>query len=149
MGAPITPEALQAALAQMWADIEQGSFTPGLGTWAADAHAYLTRHMTAARLEPIEAGGCAPPILASHMPFAKLFDTAHGQLLVTLEEGPDEDPALMLRAACVEGITPSIRLDFDTEAEQLERFAAYDQQQAEKAAVGLHKMVAKLMGGTA
>jgi len=71
--------------------------------------------------------------------FAKLFDTAHGQLLYYLDDTDDEEPAITVIGAYVRGVRPSAKLSGwpDGEAGQLRNFAKIGQADADATAVAL------------
>jgi hypothetical protein len=84
-------------------------------------------------------------------PFAKLFDTPHGQLLAFLDQTEDYEPAIKLMGAEHAGVCPAMTLSGwdDAEEGQARAFAAIDQAAAEKHAAGFHNMLAKFAGGEA
>jgi len=75
-------------------------------------------------------------------PFAKLFDTAHGQILYYLDETEHEEPAITVIGAYVRGVRPSVKLSGwpDGEAGQLRNFAKIDQAMAEATAAQFQRM---------
>jgi hypothetical protein len=81
-------------------------------------------------------------------PFAKLFNTAHGQLLYLLDQTDDEEPAINVIGAYVNDVQPQAKLSgwSDGEEGQLRTFNAVDQLQAEQTAAQLH-FAALGMGG--
>jgi hypothetical protein len=79
-------------------------------------------------------------------PFAKLFETPHGQLLAYLDETDEGDPAITVIGADVNGVRPSAKMSGWPEGEDGQR-AAFDkltQQMAEEQAAAFHHMVAQL-----
>jgi hypothetical protein len=76
-------------------------------------------------------------------PFAKLFDTAHGQLLVFLDETDDSEPAITVIGAYVDDVRPQAKLSGweDPEGGQARAFDKIDQASAEEMAARLHAMV--------
>jgi len=79
--------------------------------------------------------------------FAKIFSTAHGQLLVTKAQNDECEPCLTIRVD-VDGITAEIKPawnDNDAGYEQRDRqFDGYGQEDADKTAGQLARMVAGL-----
>lgn len=84
-------------------------------------------------------------------PFAKLFDTAEGQFLVTLVETDDEQPGVECRAADVNGVTAKITLSGwgDGEAGQERAFAMFDQERAEEGASMVRNIARRAVGEAA
>lgn len=83
------------------------------------------------------------------MPFAKLFDTPDGQLLVTHEyDDTDHGEApyrLNFRGEQHKGVDPAISFGWSTEAERDEAFATTTQERAEHTARELAQTVANFM----
>lgn len=73
--------------------------------------------------------------------FAMLFDTAHGQLLVFLDETDEGDPAISIVGAEVRGVRPKAKLSgwSDGDAGQLRNFNKTDQVLAESFAAQLYQ----------
>lgn len=81
-------------------------------------------------------------------PFAKLFDTAHGQLLCFKSETDGGDPAVRFLGAYVNDVQPSAMLSGWVEEDGQQRtFDMVDQHMAETTAKRLHNAVAGLAGG--
>lgn len=85
-------------------------------------------------------------------PFAKLFDTVLGQLLVTTENGSSDEsgPCLKIRAAALHGVEPSISHgpwpdDTAGWAKVAKLLADFDQEQADDWAAKLTGMVTNLL----
>lgn len=78
-------------------------------------------------------------------PFAKLFDTDEGQLLVTLVETENEEPGMEMRAASVSGITAKMTFAYDDETQQLKAFAGVDHAGANEAARTLRNAIRNLV----
>lgn len=81
-------------------------------------------------------------------PFAKLFDTAHGQLLVTKEvpdDDADTDGAASLAVRFDGACSMTIMLHFTTEKVRDLRFDQYDQVEAEKGAMLMANSIANFM----
>jgi len=78
--------------------------------------------------------------------FAKIFDTAHGQLLVFLDETDDGEPAISVIGADVRGVRPKAKLSgwADGEEAQLRNFEKTDQAMAEDFAAQLHRTADQL-----
>lgn len=79
-------------------------------------------------------------------PFAKLFDTPSGQLLLFKCESDDEDPALKVMAAPVGDISPSAILSYDTEAKRDLAFDRIGQDGAERFSTQLRAAAAGFAG---
>lgn len=82
-------------------------------------------------------------------PFAKLFETEHGQFLVTTETG-DDGPCLKLRAASVMGVEASVNLgpwsDDDAGWDHVEKLLAdFTLGEATDRAAQMQQMVRNLM----
>lgn len=84
-------------------------------------------------------------------PFAKLFDTPDGQVLVTHEyddgEYPEVPYRLTFRGAQHKGVDPAISFGWPTEAERDEAFASVYQERANHTARELAATVRNFMGG--
>lgn len=63
-------------------------------------------------------------------PFAKLFDTASGQLLAYMSENAD-DPAIVVVGALINELQPSATLSYHTVAQRDAAFELIDQDKAE------------------
>lgn len=79
-------------------------------------------------------------------PFAKLFDTPHGQLLAYLDEDDEGQPAITVIGADYRGVRPSAKLSGYSDATQAQVFNEFDQSSADKMAANLHLAAAKLTG---
>ncbi|MHB9879127.1 hypothetical protein ACSMXM_05635 [Pacificimonas sp. ICDLI1SI03] len=88
-------------------------------------------------------------------PFAKLFDTPHGQLLVTrdyIDENDDgeEEEAVVCRGATRHGIHATIKMGGWADAAPADAaFAKVDQDGAEELAATMAKMIDGFSGGAA
>lgn len=86
------------------------------------------------------------------MPFAKLFDTPDGQLLVTHEyDDTDHGEApyrLNFRGEQHKGVDPAISFGWPTETERDEVFDRVTQEDADRQARELAATVRGFMGGT-
>lgn len=78
--------------------------------------------------------------------FAKLFDTPHGQLLVTRDfDGDDGDELVIVRGAGVAGFKAETQYRYD-HAEQADcAFAAFDQAEAARIAKALSTLLAEMI----
>lgn len=76
--------------------------------------------------------------------FAKIFDTAHGQLLVTKAQNDECNPCLTIRVD-IDGITAEIKPAWDDNDagwdERDRQFGDYTQETADKTADDLARMV--------
>ena len=83
------------------------------------------------------------------MPFAKLFDTPDGQLLVTHEyddtDHPDAPYRLTFRGEQHKGVDPAVSFGWPTEAERDEAFASTMQERADHTARELAQTVRNFM----
>lgn len=83
-------------------------------------------------------------------PFAKLFETPDGQLLVTHDYDDDQYPEapyrVVFRGAQHEGVDPSVTFGWATEAERDVAFASVMQERADHTARELAATVRNLMG---
>lgn len=77
-------------------------------------------------------------------PFAKLFDTPHGQLLFYKTTNEDDEPIIRVIGAAVGGVVPSAGLAYDTEADRDAGFEKVNQEGAEPQAKAFHDMLAKM-----
>jgi len=84
-------------------------------------------------------------------PFAKLFNTPNGQLLVTMEyDDTDHEDApyrLNFRGAQHKGVDPAMSFGWPTEAKRDEAFASVYQERADHTARELAQTVANFMAG--
>lgn len=89
----------------------------------------------------------------SPRPFAKLFDTADGQLLVTHEYDDSEHPEapyrLKFRGAGHKGVDPAVSFGWSTEAERDEAFVSVEPERAAHTARELASAVRNFMVGEA
>lgn len=74
--------------------------------------------------------------------FVKLFDTPHGQLLVTKEF--DEEYQMAIRGEAIGGASPVARLGYDTKSERDEQFTTIDQAKADQQAATFANMLTRL-----
>jgi hypothetical protein len=83
------------------------------------------------------------------MPFAKLFDTPDGQLLVTHEyddtDYPEAPYRLAMRGEQHKGVDPALSFGWPTEAERDEAFTTTTQERAEHTARQLAATVRNFM----
>lgn len=94
-----------------------------------------------------------PPIVAPDMirgkaaPFAKLFETALGQILVTKDTGDDDEPILACRfdGACSLTLTSF----FESEAKRDAGFDLFDQALAEQQAIHMRATTDRFGGEAA
>jgi hypothetical protein len=79
--------------------------------------------------------------------FAKLFDTPHGQLLVTIDFDDDADcDVVTLRCASRHGVVPAMKMSgWDDDTGAAKAFAAIEQEHAENHARSLAAMLDGLM----
>lgn len=82
-------------------------------------------------------------------PFAKLFDTPHGQLLVYLCETDDGDPAIRAVGADLNDVRPQAVMSGwpDGEAEARRQFDKIDQAAAEEQAAMLRATITRYARG--
>lgn len=77
--------------------------------------------------------------------FAKLFDTPHGQLLLT-KEFEDEEYQLTARGQDFGGASPAVSFTFETQEARDAAFDTATQEQADATAAQLDSTVRSLMG---
>lgn len=86
--------------------------------------------------------------MTDNMPFAKLFDTPDGQILVTIDwDDDDEVDVVNIRAASRHGIVPAMKLGGwpDDEAGARKAFEAIGQDEAERQARSFAAMLDKFV----
>jgi hypothetical protein len=77
--------------------------------------------------------------------FAKLFDTPHGQLLVTTDTDEEGDPCIHIRGEDVNGVQVVYAVSGWTDETKADAvLAGYTQEMADKAAASLHRTLANL-----
>lgn len=80
------------------------------------------------------------------LPFARLFDTPHGQLLVTTQAQDDDELwPLTIKCADVGDVIAELSFKFEAEADRNAALADYDQAQAEQIAAGMRRGLNKFM----
>jgi len=77
-------------------------------------------------------------------PFAKLFDTPHGQLLAYLDDDEEERPSIRVIGAYVRGVRPAANLGYDDDDAQRRGFEKFDQEMANGTAADFFRLVAGL-----
>lgn len=102
-----------------------------------------------AQMATIPAFVSGPDPVPSIPPFAKLFNTAEGQLLAYMGETDDFQPAIIVIAAPINGVVAQAKLSgwSDGEAGQQRAFDALDQWMAEGQALALRNSVRSLGAG--
>lgn len=79
-------------------------------------------------------------------PFAKLFDTPHGQLLAVRKYDAESDSdQIVVRGAAVDGVCPTTLHSYESEEAAERQFATIDQAKAERTAARLNAMVKGLV----
>lgn len=82
----------------------------------------------------------SPPV------FAKLFDTPHGQLLVTRDfEGDDGDELVIVRGAGLPGYKAETQYRYDHAAEADQAFEAFSQDDADRVGRALTTILADMI----
>lgn len=76
--------------------------------------------------------------------FAKLYDTAHGQILYAIDDTEEDEPCIRVRGAYVDGVKPEAVLTYNSESDRDAAFLVVNQANAEGAASSLAAAVAGL-----
>lgn len=87
----------------------------------------------------------APVQTASNAAFAKLFDTPHGQLLVSRDfDGDDGDELVTIRGKGLPGIRAETQYRYDHAAQADLAFSAFDQTDANHIAMSMATLLAEV-----